>query len=607
MLHPRSARAEATVPAWVVLASLAGLVVAVVATATGAQDAPALAAAVQAFVVGVPLVVGLAGWSSGSRVPRLLVGAGLGLAAVTLSSSESPLLYSIGRVAIWFLVPGVVYLVLAFPLGSLMSRRDRVLAGASVVIAAGLYLAVVPFVTAFPAPFPWSECGTECPANAFAVVDRQPAVIDDVIRPLRESATIALLVAVTAVLAHRTATARPVLRVALMPVFLVAVVNTLAIAVYLGARRVGDEGLATALGVVYMLSFPALAIAFAGGRVVRLLQAARSLERLAHALRGVGAEQLDATIAEALRDPSARLVVLPAAAGSFEESQRGGRGATPIEGAGPRTAVMLHDALLDDDPELVRAAGEIALLKVDHDRLVRRLGASLEELAESRARLVAAGDRERRRIERDLHDGAQQLLIAVRVRLSLIEEQLAGEARAIAEDVHELGMQLEEALDQVRTVGSGIYPPLLADYGLAVALRAATHRSPLPVSLDVRQTVRYDPLVESTLYFTCLEALQNALKHAAGATSVRVAVHEEDGRISFEIADDGAGMARSTGDGSGLSNMRDRVAAAGGAVRIESAVRRGTRVVGALPLRRSDAPAPAPADAEALPAPSAHG
>jgi signal transduction histidine kinase len=569
-----------------VVACAGAWVLAVAVTAGGTQDAPALAAAVQASVVGCPLLVGLAEWSSGSRVPRLLVGAGLGLAIVSLSAAELPALYSIGRVAIWFLVPGVTYLLLSFPAGRLDGRRDVALFAATLAVAGTLYLPMLPFVTDFPTPVPWGSCTADCPGNAFAVVARQPAVINDVHRPLREVMTIALLVAVTAVLARRTTTARPVLRAALTPVFAAASANTLSFVAYLTMRRAGaSENVVLALGTMYVLSFPTLALAFAGGRVLRTLQAARSLERLAHALRSPETQEVDPVLAEALRDPSARLVVPADASAPAQGSLPAhGTGVTPIRVEGRQAAVIVHDALLDDDPELLRAAGEIALLKVDHDRLVRRLTQSLDELAHSRARLVATSDRERRRIERDLHDGAQQHLLAVRIRLSLLEDRLAERAPEDADEVRELGAQVEDALEQIRSVARGIYPPLLSEHGLEVALRAAARGSPLPVTVDVHQSLRYPSALESTIYFTCLEALQNAIKHAADATVVRILVREDGDQVHFEIDDDAPDAGVLTDGGSGLANMRDRVAAVGGTIRLTSTPGHGTRVAGAVPL-----------------------
>ena len=215
------------------------------------------------------------------------------------------------------------------------------------------------------------------------------------------------------------------------------------------------------------------------------------------------------------------------------------------------------------------------------------LRASNAELQASRARIVAAATAERRRIERDLHDGAQQRLVALQIKLALLREQLEDDASVRAETVRGLEAEVERASEEVRALAHGVHPPMLAERGISHALRAATRTAPLPTTVRASRLRRYAPEIESTVYFACMEALQNATKHAKDATEVTISLAgSSDGRLHFEVRDDGTGFRPSEQDGgSGLANLRERLAALGGELAIASAPGDGTRVVGTIPLR----------------------
>jgi signal transduction histidine kinase len=215
-----------------------------------------------------------------------------------------------------------------------------------------------------------------------------------------------------------------------------------------------------------------------------------------------------------------------------------------------------------------------------------------EELRASRTRLVAAADAERRRIERDIHDGAQQHLVALAVNLGLARDMLADDATAAAEVLADMAGDLKETIAQLRALAHGIYPPLLREAGLGEALRAAAGRSPQPVEVVLGELARYGSDVESTVYFCCLEALANSAKHAAGAT-VRIELAETDGVLGFSVADDGPGYdARTTALGQGFQNMTDRLGAVGGTVSWTSSPGAGARVDGQVPVPVAAAPVP---------------
>ena len=214
-----------------------------------------------------------------------------------------------------------------------------------------------------------------------------------------------------------------------------------------------------------------------------------------------------------------------------------------------------------------------------------------DELQASRTRIVAAADSERRRIERNLHDGAQQRLAALAIKVSMACELAgddAGQARAL---LAELRGDVRETAEELRHLAHGIYPPLLADSGLPAALAAAAGRATLPVTVQAAPLGRYPAEVEATVYFCCLEAIQNACKHAGDGATLALRVWEEGSALAFDVTDDGSGFdAGGRGLGAGFTNMEDRLCALRGSLLVESAPGRGTRVSGQLPARQGAGP-----------------
>jgi signal transduction histidine kinase len=228
-------------------------------------------------------------------------------------------------------------------------------------------------------------------------------------------------------------------------------------------------------------------------------------------------------------------------------------------------------------------AALVALLVWQHRQ---RLAGQADELRRSRARLTSAADRERRRLERDLHDGAQQQLIAATVQLptvrTLIQQGRAEDAAVLVDRVEQ---RLRGALDDLRQLARGLYPPVLASRGLAEALGEATGLLANPTVVRLAPVPRLAPEVETAVYYCCLEALQNASKHGGAGTTITVDLAQRGGAVVFCVADDGPGFEqRGAGDGSGLVNMADRISAAGGTLAITTAPGRGTTVAGQVPV-----------------------
>ena len=252
--------------------------------------------------------------------------------------------------------------------------------------------------------------------------------------------------------------------------------------------------------------------------------------------------------------------------GALTVNKRQGESLTPVE-----------EKLLDD---LASQAGLVLKNVGLTDELLLRL----EELRASRQRLVAAQDEERRRLERNLHDGAQQNLVALKVKLGLAEMFVDKDPARAKATLAELKADTDEALETLRDLARGIYPPLLADKGLYAALESQARKATIPVEVQADGIDRYPQDVEAAVYFCCLEALQNVQKYAK-ATRAIVHLAERDGDLIFEVEDDGKGFDPATAKrGSGMTNMADRLDALGGGVEVDSALGRGTQLRGHVPV-----------------------
>jgi signal transduction histidine kinase len=292
-------------------------------------------------------------------------------------------------------------------------------------------------------------------------------------------------------------------------------------------------------------------------------------------------------LARALRDPSLTLAYwLPEYEAYVDlEGQPVGvdasdPGTTLIDRDGARVAALVHDPTLDDEPELLDAVGAVAGFALENARLHAELAARLEDVRGSRARVLEAGQAERKRLERNLHDGAQQRLVALALQLKLLEKQLAGDASA-KERLDVAQREIALSLEELRDLARGIHPAVLSAHGLAVALEQVATRTPVPVQLDVDLPGRLPEPVELAVYFVACEALANVGKYAH-ATAVRVVVQRRDGLAVIEIADNGVGGA-DDGKGSGLRGLADRVESLGGRLEVVSPVGRGTILTAELP------------------------
>jgi signal transduction histidine kinase len=577
---------------------------AAVVTVSGSQSSnPALDAEVRALIVAAPIAVGLYAWyrDPWTRFAKLLVAAGFAWSLTTLAQSSSEIVYSSGRVFGWLVEPLLVYLVLAFPSGRLTTPIGRRLVTASALLVATLYLPTALLVDSFPTPSPWSSCSSGCPHNAFMLLGSEPGFVGNVIIPLRELATILLFAGVIAALAVRIRRGTPLMRITLVPVLTVAILHSLALIAGIVVRNAEPGAQAVqVLAWAAAVSFAGVAVGFMAGLWAWRLFENRALRRLAARLAAHPPALSLPETAELLCDSMDRsLEILQRPRGDPDgwldmhgrpwklAASGGARCVTEISSDDGRVVAVVHDAALQHDPTFLDVARSSVLKALELERLSGALRSSLRELKDSRARIISSADRERERIERDLHDGAQQSLVALRIRLELASELLR-ESPAHAEQLlRKLGSEVDGALEQVRSLARGIYPSVLSGRGLQDALRAAALRNPIRTTVDADGVGRRSPEIETAVYFCCLEAMQNAMKHGVGVETISVTLAAKRD-LWFEVHDDGAGFALEAAEsGAGLTNMRDRLAAVGGVLSIRTAPGTGTTVSGSLPLSQN--------------------
>jgi signal transduction histidine kinase len=542
-----------------------------------------LAAQKADFILG-PVLIGLY-WlrvRPASRFGWLLIAFGLLCAGYITQSSSNPWLFGVGLVWESLIYLGTLILILTFPTGRLEGVAARlVIVGGAVVAALNVWLIVMMPQTGAGGAI--SSCRSTCPENALAFA-ANPGRALDLIRPF-QIAVIGVALATAALLIWRIATGTPPRRRALAfgtsvaLLFTVLQITFLSLSVFEvnapGVHKAIQWAFTGARAMVwYGFLFALIAAQLFAGRVLRRLLA-QSLHRPSRA-------ELEGMLRKPLGDPGFQL--------RFWNSSKGAWGAavepglqctvTVVEREGRPAVALIHDAQLDDDPELLQAAGAVTLLAAENAELDAAWHDALDDVERSRERMVHAVDNERRRVAENLHDGLQQRLSAIRLRLAATAR--GANNAEVGERLDLLGQHVEDAIEEVREVSRGLYPHLLFERGLIAALEQAV--SPVPIRHD--DVGRHAAELESAVYYCCLEAVQNATKHGAPGVTIRVSLHEDSGALSFEVADDGHGFDPSEShEGMGLLSMGDRLAAVGGTLTIKSTPGDGTVVAGSVPLR----------------------
>ena len=335
-----------------------------------------------------------------------------------------------------------------------------------------------------------------------------------------------------------------------------------------------------------VIALATVPFAFLAGLLRARVVGANAVNELVARL-GAGGGDLRQALADALRDPSLELAFwLPEreewvdTEGAAITIPRDPDRRTPVEHDGHPIAMLLHDPSLADEPELVHAVGGAAALALENERLTADLRATVSELRASRARIVESADNARRQIERDLHDGAQQRLVALALTLRMARTRTTDDdARQFLD---EASANLDEAIKELRELARGIHPAVLSDRGLGSALEALAGRMPLPIEIGAVPDERLPERVEAAAYFVVAEAITNVARYASAShASVNLAC--DDGQLVVEVSDDGIGGANPS-NGSGLRGLSDRIAALDGRLEVTSPPGEGTTVRALLPV-----------------------
>jgi signal transduction histidine kinase len=535
------------------------------------------------LLVGASLLgCGLASWRARpeNRLGPVMVFTGFAWFASQLSEASVAWVYTLGSAIQYVWVIGLVYLLITFPSGRLSGRLDRWLMGGACSLLAMQWLAMLYGNKA------GLRCPT-CPDNLLQVVHdnaKAQAWLN-----LERLVGAILIATVIAVLVRHWLRASAAQRRSVAPVLVAGCASLAALVWTVTFDLLGDPlsslpanvwyyvTATIPIAVLYVLLRRHLARGLVAGLVVELGSTGAAVDLREALARTLGDRSLELAFwfpaEQCYVDGEGKPIKLPQA-GS-------GRSATLVERDGQPIAVLLHDPVLEDDRELVRSVCAAASLALENERLQAELRARLVDLQASRARLVQATDAERRRIERDLHDGTQQRLVSIAMSLGLLESKLPADAQAAQPLVRETREALALALEELRELTHGINPPLLAERGLPAALEELCGRAGLPTRLRVVLDQRLPERVESAAYFVASEALTNAAKHSHGREASVFAVYEGQ-TLTVEVADDGIGGAVTTG-GSGLRGLADRVEALGGRFTVSSPPGRGTTLTAELP------------------------
>jgi signal transduction histidine kinase len=543
--------------------------------AAGELGEPLVIAMLTAWVTLSYVLCGLFAWwrRPESGFGRLMIAAGFANFGSTLSLATSDVPFTIGQAL--DLLPPVLFLhvFLAFPDGRLRGRFVRMLVASSYLTAIGLQLVRMQF-------------GDFGPHNLLEIQSK-PGLSEAALKVQLTMVSAFCLTGVAVLVARRWRAGRPLRRsiAVLVDAFAVGLVM---IAFLLVSAAYEGPWVAQIRWATFITLGLAPVVFLMGLLQARLARSA--LGDLVIELRSdLNPSDLRDALARALRDPSLDLLYWLPEYDTYADVDgqpldlrdlARGRATTLIDRKGQHVAALLHDPSLQDESELLGAVTAATGIAVENGRLQAELRARLDELRGSRARVIDAGQKERQRLERNLHDGAQQRLIALSLELSLLEERLANDPEARTR-LDQARREIALSLEELRDVARGIHPAVLTGHGLQVALESIAARASVPVRMTVQLDERLQDRLEVVAYYVVSESLANIGKHAR-ATSATVDVGRTNGEVVVEIVDDGIGGA-DTERGSGLRGLADRVEAQGGRLRVWTPHGGGTRVKAEIP------------------------
>ena len=520
-----------------------------------------------------------------NRFGALMTGVGFAWFISALTESNDPWVYTLGIYLASLYLVFVGHMLLAFPTGRLETTQARVLIAIAYLDA---LLVQIPFFLL------GGDISTEAhaPDNAWAIVDNPDGA--QVFSSVAQLVSAVLIVWLGVQLVQKRQVASAPQRRAIAPVLWTGVVlmGTLAVAVVQQLFG-GDNVLVGGPSVASLVAFAALPWAYLIGLVRTRYSRAGAVGDLVERLnaQGVEGESLRDALADALGDRSLTLAFWSRGSERYVDAHgqpvdlppatSRSRAVTEIERESVPVAAIVHDAALLDEPGLVRAAGAAAALALENERLEAELKARVAELQASRAKVIEVGFSERRALERNLHDGAQQRLVALSLQLGLAKSKLREDPDVAERILEGARTELASALEELRELARGIHPAILTDRGLAPALEALASRAPVPVEIDAVPDSRMPMPVEAVAYFVVAESLTNMAKYAdAEYASVRVL--RENGYAVVKIEDNGIGGADPSA-GSGLRGLADRLAALDGRLEVDSPPGVGTTVRARIP------------------------
>jgi signal transduction histidine kinase len=479
----------------------------------------------------------------------------------------------------------VAHIALSYPTGRLRGGFDRVVLGAIYTVGIGTSLIVL--LTYDPRAAGCTRCGWEpalLPSTTGAPI--RAAVLFD----QRAGSVLALLFVAAIIVRWRRSTIGE--RRSLAPLWVASSILALAYLIgSVGSPDPLDDSFSYLLSQLQGILLMGLPIVFLWGLLSTRLARSAVGDLVIELGRPLLPGELRASLARALGDQSLDLLYALDGAGpwvdvdgqprSLPEGCDDGqwsRRVTVVEANGSPVAALIHDPAVDQG--LVRAAATAAGMTIENERLHAQVRAQLEEVLASRQRIVEAADRERRRVERNLHDGAQQRLLTLALSLAMLRDR-GGDNPTTAASLADAAAELRLAIEELRELARGIHPAILTEEGLPAAVEALADRSLLPVRVRTDFDARLPEPIEATAYFVVSEALANVAKYAR-ASSVRVELSRDGEHLRVEVTDDGIGGADPS-RGSGLRGLEDRVSAVRGTLRIASSPGRGTRVVAEIP------------------------
>ena len=525
--------------------------------------------------------VGLWVWKqrSAGNIGPLMVAVGLSGLLKGLAFSNDSVVFAIASVGEVLIYAVLIQLLLSFPSGRLETRLDRLLVTIAYLNTTVVQLGVFLFTPPAKAD----------PSNPLLIEHSEAG---KVLEAAQLDISIALLGAVVAVLYRRWRGGTLGRARVFAPIVAVGGLTFLLLMAALIVEQAGlSSDISDAQTLALFTSIACLPFAFLVGLLrSRFSEADAISELLAQLGEGGGRGALRDALADALGDPTLELAywvpdqdayVDAAGQAVRVDPAPAGKVSTIIEHEGERIAAIVHSPGLAEERELVQTAGAAAGLTLRNERLDAELRAKVAELRASRSRIVQAGYEQRRRLERDLHDGAQQRLMALGIDLRMVRERIEHDPQGAAELLDESLHELNEATAELRELARGIHPAVLTNRGLHAALKGLASRSPVPVELLQTPADRLPPSVESAVYFVVAEALTNAARYSRAQT-VTVGVVRDNGHVDVEVRDDGVGGADAD-QGSGLRGLQDRVAALDGRLELTSPHGLGTILRATIP------------------------